>query len=141
MKLLCIDVGSKRIGVAVSDSLGVSAQPLVTVECASRDKAIEEIAGIAAREVVGLVVVGMPYDADGNVGEAGKKILKFIDRFKERTGLEVELWDERFSTAAVTKVLIDADVSRARRKRVVDKLAASYILQGYLDCKKAAVEV
>ncbi len=128
-----LDMGTKTIGVALSDERGVSAQPLKTLKRAGAAKDLEELKGLIHEYSVERIVVGMPVNMDGSMGPRAKAVLGFIERLKKHVRLPVSVWDERLSTVAVTRVLIDADVSRAGRKKVVDKLAAAYILQGYLD--------
>lgn len=136
MRILGLDLGSKMIGVALSDESGCIAQPLTTINCAGRtglDKDMRALLSLCAEHGVGLIVVGMPVNMDGSIGSAGLAAQKFMERLRRASGLTVTAWDERLSTAAVTRTLIEADLSREKRKKVVDKLAASYILQGYLD--------
>lgn len=137
MRVMGLDLGTKTIGVAISDEAGLTAQPVVTVKRTSLKKDLEEIAGFIEKYSVGTVVVGLPVNMDGTIGPRGEATLKFIDKLKGAVGVPVCPWDERLSTAAVQRMLIEGDLSRARRKEVVDKLAASYILQGYLDSKRA----
>jgi len=136
MRILGLDVGEKRTGVAISDESALIAQPLKVIERKSREKVIEEILKIADSYGADEVVIGVPYNMDGSVGKAAQGVLKFASLLKEKTGLKIIEWDERLSTVAIEKVLISADVSRKKRKGVVDKLAAAYILQGYLEARK-----
>lgn len=133
MRIMCIDLGTKTIGLAVSDPMGVIALPVTTLRRKAVEKDIEEVVKAASEREVVLIIVGMPINMDGSEGARARQTRKFAERLKAATALPVEFWDERLSTAAVTRVLIDADVSRAKRKDAVDKLAAAYILQGYLD--------
>lgn len=133
MRIMGLDLGKKTIGIAVSDEAGLTAQPVSTIKRSSLRKDLDELARLIGEYSVTGMVVGLPVNMNGTMGPATEFVLKFIDDLKERTGIAVETWDERLSTAAVTRVLLDGDISRARRKEVVDKLAASYILQGYLD--------
>ena len=131
-----LDVGTKRIGVAVSDQTGKLAQGRGVVSRTSDKDAIEEIGKIIGEYEVKEIVVGLPLNMDGTKGERALDSEKFSDALKKETGLPVKLWDERLSTKEVEDVLIAADVSRGKRKKVVDKLAAQIILQGYLDSRK-----
>ncbi len=133
MRLLGIDLGRRRIGLALSDPMGWTAQPMDTLE-ASGDPGSDaaRVASICRNVGVSRVVLGLPLDLDGQVGHKAREVLRFRDEL-EAEGLEVITWDERLSTKAVERVLLDADMSRRRRRQVVDKLAAAYILQGYLD--------
>ncbi len=133
-----LDVGDKTIGVAISDALGLTAQGITTVRrqsWAADLSALKELA--IEREVTGMVV-GLPLNMDGSEGPRAEKSRAFAERASEALGLPAELWDERLSTAEVQRMLISANVSRARRKEVVDKLAAQVILQGFLEAHRSA---
>ena len=134
MRYMGLDIGKKRIGVAVSDESGLVSTPHVVVKAGPG--AIDEIIATAEEFEVRKIVVGMPIKMDGTIGEMGEYVQAFIKKLSGRCSLEIATWDERLSTSATTKVLIDAGVSRAKRKLVVDKLSAAYILQGYLDAKR-----
>lgn len=132
-KLLGLDLGTKTIGVAVSDALRYSATPLETIrrtKFGADATAIEAI--IAASSAIG-IVLGLPLNMDGTEGPRAQSTRAFARNLAQRINLPIAFWDERLSTSAVTRTLIEADVSRAKRANVVDKLAASYILQGALD--------
>jgi putative Holliday junction resolvase len=138
MVLLCLDIGSKRIGVAVSDELGIAAHPLTVIERKGLGKDVDRIVQLCRERGAESVVVGIPLDEEGRIGTSAKKVLGFVDNLKralEESGvdIDVETWDERYSTAEAEDMLIDADVSRAKRRRIVDKLAAAKILQDYMD--------
>ncbi len=135
MRILALDIGEVRIGVAVSDELGFTAQPLATVPAKTREAALIEIARLVAEQAAGEVVVGLPKSLSGGLGPAGHKVMEWVKELEERLSVPVNTWDERFTTQAVERTLISADVSRKKRKKVVDKLAAAYLLQGYLDFK------
>jgi|SRR5690348_5178840 putative Holliday junction resolvase len=132
-KLLGLDLGTKTIGVAVSDGLRYTATPLETV---ARTKFTADAARllelIVENQAVGLVL-GLPLNMDGSEGPRAQSTRAFARNLAQKTPLPIVFWDERLSTSAVTRVLIEADTRRDRRAEVVDKLAASYILQGYLD--------
>ncbi len=130
-----VDLGKKRIGIAMSDGAGIIAQPLTNIKKTTRNKDIENILAIANEYGAKTIVVGVPYNMDGSIGRGAEYALKFIELLAE-SGLTIAAWDERLSTRAVTRVLIEGDVSRAKRKQVVDKLAASYILQGWMESKQ-----
>lgn len=138
MRFLGLDLGKKTIGVAVSDETGLTGQPLTTIKRASLTKDLEAIIRLIEEYSVGHIVAGMPVNMNGTIGPRGTAVEKFIGILRERTGLPVSSWDERLSTVAVERVLINGDVSRARRREVIDKMAAAYILQGYLDSRKLA---
>ncbi len=137
MRLMGLDVGTKTIGIALSDEAGITAQPVTTLKRSSIKKDLEELLRLAGDRQVRGFVVGMPINMDGTEGPRSKSVQKFAELLKEKTGLPVYTWDERFSTIAVTRVLIEGDLSRKRRKEVVDKMAAAYILQGFLDSRTA----
>ena len=128
-----LDLGKKTIGVAIGDETGLTAQPLTTIRRSTLNKDIEALLSLIEEHSVVNIVVGLPLNMDGTMGSRGKDTLKFVDFLRSRTNAEVCTWDERLSTVAVTRVLLEGDVSRERRKQVVDKMAAAYILQGWLD--------
>jgi len=136
MRIMCIDLGTKTIGMAVSAPMGLTAQPVSTIRRKALAADIAELLRTASEREVERIVVGLPINMNGTEGPRALQTRRFVERLKEHTLLPVEFWDERMSTAAVTRVLIDADVSREKRKASVDKLAASYILQGYLDNRR-----
>lgn len=133
MRIMCIDLGTKTIGMAISDPMGLTAQPVSTIRRKSTEADIAGLIRTAEEREVELIVVGLPINMDGTEGPRAEATRRFVERLEAMTELPIEFRDERLSTVAVTRVLIDADVSREKRKGCVDKLAASYILQGYLD--------
>ncbi|MBQ9345380.1 MAG: Holliday junction resolvase RuvX [Kiritimatiellae bacterium] len=137
-KILGVDFGDRRTGLAVSDESELIAFPRETLECPLLQQAAAAVA--RAAEAVGAVriVVGYPLRLDGSPGPRADRTNEFIAELSRRTPLPVERWDERLSTCEVERVLLAADVSRARRKGVVDKLAAQVILQSYLDAHTPA---
>ena len=135
-----LDIGKKRIGIALSDQLLITAQPLEVYKTVSQNKDIAYIVNLATENSVHTILLGLPLHMSGQMGDMAEYVLKFkdkLDRYIEETNKDIktETWDERLSTSAVTKTLIEGDVRRENRKKVVDKLAASYILQGFLDFK------
>jgi putative Holliday junction resolvase len=138
MKILAIDVGQKNLGFAVSDDGGTIALPLMTVRRESLDKDIDRVRKIVEERRVGEIVVGLPRNMDGTEGKQAQKVAKFVKSLRKKIDLAVHFWDERLTTMAANKVLIEGRVRRQRRKLVVDKLAAVLILQGYLDSKTHA---
>jgi putative Holliday junction resolvase len=132
-KLLGLDLGTKTIGVAISDGMRYSATPLETIKrqkfTADADRLVELI---VENRAVG-IVVGMPLNMDGSEGPRAQSTRAFVRNLAQKITIPVVFWDERLSTSAVTRTLIEADVRRDRRAEVVDKLAASYILQGALE--------
>ena len=138
MRALGLDVGSKTIGVAISDELGIAAHPVETLARQGTAADVAALAALVAEREVEHVVVGWPLELDGKVGPRAKRVAVLIDALRAALAEAVEIhrWDERFSTVAVERILIDADVSRRRRKEVVDQQAAAYILQGWLDGRR-----
>jgi len=135
-----LDVGMKTIGVAVSDELGIAAHPVTTIERAGTAPDAARVVALVAEREVGDVVVGWPLDLDGREGPRTRRVAVFEEALRAALPESVAMhrWDERFSTAAVERVLIEADLSRRRRKEVVDKQAAAYILQGWLDGRRTS---
>jgi putative Holliday junction resolvase len=130
-----IDLGSHRIGVAVSDDLGITAQPHVTLPRHGGQRDLDAIAAIVKAFNAYVLVLGLPLDPEGNEGQAAKRARAFGDRLRGALGIPVELIDESFSTVEAEDVLLEANVSRAKRKKVVDQLAAAVILRRWLDQK------
>jgi putative Holliday junction resolvase len=133
MKILGLDIGEKRIGIAISDELGYTAQGIKVLTRSGLDDDLEVIKELIKEAKASEVVVGLPKNMDGSLGESAQKVLSFTKRMEEFVSIPVILWDERWTTAEATRLLVDADISRAKRRKVVDKLAAVLILQGYLD--------
>ena len=133
MRILGLDIGSKTIGVAISDPLGWTAQGITTIRRTKKEQDLEEIKKICKEYSVDTIVIGLPKNMNGTIGESGERVLDFSERIKEATGLKVDMWDERLTTVAAHKAMLEADLSRHKRKKIVDKIAAIYILQGYLD--------
>jgi putative Holliday junction resolvase len=133
-----LDVGSKTIGVAISDELGIAANPVATLSRRGTANDAAQVASLAEAREVGDVVVGWPLDLSGRVGLRARRVQVFIDALRAALPAEVGLhrWDERFSTVAAERVLLEADLSRARRRQVVDRQAAAFILQGWLDARR-----
>ena len=134
-----LDVGSRRIGVAVSDPLGFTAQPWDVQETSPTDPdaAAVALAALAARLDVTCVVAGLPLDQRGEVGRQARRVLDFLDRLRAHVSVPVETWDERYSTAAAERALLVGGVRRARRRQVRDQVAACLILQSWLDARGA----
>ncbi len=130
--MLGLDVGSKTIGVAVTDELGVAAHAVKTLQRQGTVKDVATVRALVAEYAAEAVVVGMPYDPDGTEGQRAKRVRVFMDALAA-TGVRVEHWDESFSTVRAEEVLIRADLSRKKRKKVIDRLAAQVILQDWLD--------
>lgn len=136
MRYMALDVGDRRIGVAISDEDGRVAFPKDTLQRTGLQKDLERILAWAEREQVDEILVGMPLAMDGSEGPQAKKVTRFIKALRERTELSVTAWDERLTTVSAQRALLEADMSRSRRKAVVDKVAAALLLQGYLDYRQ-----
>ena len=135
-RIMGLDIGDKTIGVAVSDLMGLTAQGVTTIKRVGKKKDIEAIKQIIAEKQVNKIVSGLPKNMNGTVGPQGEKVQKFCELLKEETNLPIEFWDERLSTVAAERSLIEGTVRRENRKKVIDMLAAVIILQGYLDSKR-----
>ncbi|MBZ4662447.1 MAG: ruvX [Caloramator sp.] len=133
MRILGLDVGDKTIGVAVSDPLGWTAQGVKTIKRIGIKKDLQEILNIIKEYNVEKIVVGLPKNMNGTLGPQSEKVLNFCDKLKEVCNLEIILEDERLTTVAAERMLIEADMHWSKRKKVIDTIAATYILQGYLD--------
>lgn len=136
MRILGLDYGSVTVGVALSDSLQLTAQPVEVIQRKSENKLRKTLARIeelVEEYEVGLIVLGLPKNMNNTSGERVERVEEFRDKLVARTGLKVILWDERLSTVSAMEVLKEGGVRRENRKQYVDKLAASIILQGYLD--------
>ena len=135
-RIMGLDIGDKTIGVAVSDLMGLTAQGVTTIKRVGKKKDIEAIKQIIAEKQVNKIVSGLPKNMNGTVGPQAEKVQKFCELLKEETNLPIEFWDERLSTVAAERSLIEGNVRRENRKKVIDMLAAVIILQGYLDLKR-----
>lgn len=136
MRILGLDFGSKTVGVAVSDPLGLTAQGLETITRKQENKLRRTLARLEelVREYeVEKIVLGFPKHMNNDVGERAERTLEFKEMLEKRTGVLVELWDERLTTVSAERVLIESQVRREDRKQYIDKIAAVFILQGYLD--------
>lgn len=138
LRILGIDFGEKRIGVAISDPLGLTAQAVAVIgKGKSFDMDIEELKKIINKyEGVDEIIVGLPKTMRGEIGNQARKVLEFVEALKNNFKLKVDTWDERLTTVSAEKTLISAGLSREKRRKVIDKSAAAYILQGYLDSKR-----
>ena len=133
MRIMGVDIGSRTIGVAISDELGMTAQGLKTIKRRSMEEDLKEISLIIAQFKIDKIVVGLPKNMDGTIGKQAGVIFQWIKAAKEKIHLPMVTWDERLSTVEASKILLEADLSRKKRKGVIDKLAAVLILQGYLN--------
>ena len=136
-RVVGLDVGTKTIGVAVTDEIGLAAHPRRTLPRKGDPADAEAVAALVAEEEAERVVVGLPLTLAGEIGPQAKRVLALVAVLEKRLSVPVETWDERFSTAGAQRVLLEADLSRARRKQVIDKQAAAFLLQGWLDAKRS----
>lgn len=136
MRTLALDVGTKTIGVAVSDELGITANGITTIRRKSLRDDLNELDILVKEYKPGEILVGVPYQMDGSVSKRGEQILKFADKIKSTFALPVVFWDESYSTVHAEEKLIEANMSRKKRKKVIDKVAAVFILQEYLESKR-----
>ncbi len=133
MRILGLDIGDKTIGVAISDPLGITAQGIKTIMRKNKKADIEEVKKICEEYQVETIVAGLPKNMNGTLGPQSEKVLNFCEALKNDLDISIEMWDERLTTVAAHRAMLEADLSRAKRKKIVDKIAATYILQGYLD--------
>jgi putative Holliday junction resolvase len=136
MRTLGLDVGTKTIGVAVTDGLGLTAQGVTTIRRTSLKADLAALGALAREHEATRAVIGLPLNMDGTEGPRAEASRKFADSVTQALGLEVEFWDERLSTVAAERTLLEADLSRAKRRQVIDQMAAQFILQGWLDARR-----
>jgi putative pre-16S rRNA nuclease len=135
-RVIGIDLGARRIGVAVTDGLGLTAQPTTTLERRGGRRDLDAIAALVREHGAERVVLGLPLTPEGEHGRAASSVEAFAARLRQALDVPVELCDESFSTVEAVEVLLAADVSRARRREVVDKLAAAVILTRWLEAQR-----
>jgi putative holliday junction resolvase len=135
MKILGLDLGSKTIGVAISDDLFLTAQVLTSIQRTTLEKDLTVILALVEQYQVQEIVVGLPINMDGSTGESARKAEAFIEKLREIFSLKIIPWDERLSTVAAERILLEGDLSRKKRRKVIDRLSAAIILQGYLDSR------
>jgi len=140
MKVLAVDPGEKRIGLAISDPTGTLARPLCVVKHTAREKDASEIIQIAEHEGVSLIVVGWALDAEGRVGYSARKAQRLADALAEQTGIPIRMWDESGTTRAAIESRIELGVSRKKRKGHLDDLAASILLQDFLNQNETVIK-
>ena len=133
MRVLGLDLGSKTIGVAISDEFGWTAQALEVIQRKGMIRDIERIKQLIKEYQIGDIVIGLPKNMNGKEGEQAKKVQRFLEELQTKVNLPIKTWDERLSTVMAEKTLLEGDLSRAKRKKIIDKAAAQVILQGYLD--------
>jgi putative holliday junction resolvase len=140
MRILGIDYGLARIGVALSDPSGFLAQGLTVVRRTTDEAAASEIAVLATSNEVKHIVVGLPRNMDGTIGDRARACQAFADLIRQQTDIDVTMYDERLTTVAAERTLIAQGVKRAKRKQVIDAVAATIMLQSYLDAQKPKIE-
>ena len=139
-RILGLDVGSKRIGVAISDPLGITAQGLPTIQRKNKRLDFEQLAGIIGNYEVAEIVVGYPLRLSGNEGIQSEKMQRFADELREKFSIPVHLWDERLTSSQANRILREAELSIKKRGEAVDRLAAVLILQNWMEAKAIADE-
>jgi putative Holliday junction resolvase len=135
MKILGLDLGSKIIGVAVSDDLMITAQVLTSIKRTTLEKDLAAIRKLVEECGAEELVVGLPINMNGTIGESALKAEEFIRNLRLFLSIKIIPWDERLSTVAAERILLEGDLSRQKRRKVIDRLAAAFILQGYLDSR------
>lgn len=135
MRIMALDVGEVTLGVAISDELGITAQPVTTLDRRGIKHDLRAIVELVARHEVSSIVVGLPLRLSGIVGTSATSVLEFAERVRTRVNLPVITWDERYSTMQAERVLLEGDVSRRKRREVINQIAAAIILQSYLDSR------
>lgn len=133
MRILGLDFGTVRLGVALSDEMGWTAQPLEVIKRSDNGDELDSLARIVEEYNVDEIVIGMPFNMDGTVGPMAEAVREFAEDLKSRFELPVREWDERLSSKAAERVLIEGNIRRKKRKTLIDKVSAAMILQGYLD--------
>lgn len=141
LRILGIDLGEKRIGISISDELGITAQGLATINSINEKEDLKNIKKIIDKYQVEKIILGLPINMNGSLGKQAKKAISFAEKLKSSFQLPVELEDERLSTSEAEKLLIKADRSRKKRKKVIDKMAAIIILQSFLDRRTMNKEI
>jgi putative Holliday junction resolvase len=134
-RILCVDYGHKRLGLALSDEMGVTAQPLGKIEEEAEEDQIEAVEKVAAKHEVSEIVVGLPLTMKGHVSRSASRVIAFARELNKRLCIPIVTWDERLSTKESERILIEAGMNRSERKGVVDSVAAAVILQSYLDAR------
>ncbi len=135
MKILGLDMGSKTIGVAISDDLLITAQVLTSIKRTRLEKDLAEVVALVEEYQAQEIVVGLPINMDGTKGGSALMAEAFIENLRQDLPIKIIPWDERLSTVAAERILLEGDLSRQKRRKVIDRLAAAFILQGYLDSR------
>ncbi|NLY78176.1 MAG: Holliday junction resolvase RuvX [Tissierellia bacterium] len=132
-RIMGLDVGDKTIGVAISDPMLITAQGIKTIKRESNKKDIDEISSLVKEYNVTKIVVGLPKNMNNTIGPQGEKVIDFVNKLNKKVNVEIIFQDERLTTVAAERTLIEGNMSRKKRKNVIDMVAATYILQTYLD--------
>jgi putative Holliday junction resolvase len=135
-RILAVDYGEKRIGLAISDELCITASPLMTLTRRNDDETVRQIAQLASKLRVAQIVIGLPRRTDAQEGEVERRVKAFAEKLRQRVSVPVVLFDERFTTRVAEQVLLEADLSRRKRKQVRDRLAAVILLQSFLEAQR-----
>jgi putative holliday junction resolvase len=135
IRILALDLGEKRIGVALSDALGLTAQGLTVLPRRNLELDLEQVIALVEKHAVQEIVIGLPRHMDGRLGEKAEEVFLWAKELQERLRLPVHTIDERLTTVQAERVLLEADVSRRKRRQVIDKMAAGLILQSFLDSR------
>lgn len=133
MRIMGLDIGNATIGVAISDPLCIIAQGVTTIRRKYWEYDIQMLGKIIEEYSVDTIVSGLPKNMNGTLGPQSEKVIEFCDVIKSRFDVPIVMWDERLTTVAANRAMLESDMSRSKRKKIVDKIAATYILQGYLD--------
>lgn len=141
MRLMGLDVGEKTIGIAVSDPMGLTAQGVTVIRRTSKKQDWNELRRLIHEYEVEALVIGVPRRTDGSYGPEAEAVRRFGNQTAAHLRIKVEYWDERFSTVTAERVLLEGDVSRKKRRPVIDKVAATIILQSYLDYRSRRQEI
>ncbi|MCC3375615.1 Holliday junction resolvase RuvX [Cohnella sp. REN36] len=134
-RIMGLDYGDRRTGVAVSDLFGWTAQGVEVIEHKTEEACLRRVEALVRENEVEEVVVGLPKNMNGTVGPRGEICMAFAEALRQKLSMPVHLWDERLTTVAAERTLLEADVSRSKRKQVIDKMAAAILLQSYLDSR------
>jgi putative Holliday junction resolvase len=135
MKVIALDVGEKKIGIAISDALRITAQPRETLFRKNKKADLERIKDIVHEEGATKIVIGLPLNMNGTAGARAEAVYNFVEELKKELKVSVQVWDERLSTLQANRILLEADMSRRKRKKLDDRIAAQLILQSYLDSR------
>jgi len=136
MRSLGLDIGDKRTGVAISGPQGILAIPLMVLADKDEDAAMDEILKLIELHEIERIVVGLPYSLNGGLSQQANKVMAFVNKLSQHTGVDIQLWDERLSTVAAEKLMVEAGIKKDKRRQHRDAIAAAFILQGFLDSLK-----